>query len=83
MLKPRYFLTFCFLKRSLNLNNEALTGKHLALPSPFVLKLFLSPRRPTLAVGEGERLRNTSLITWGVDAPLFMHPQRDPSSSYS
>lgn len=52
MLKPRCFLTFCFLKRSLNWNNEALTGKHPALPSLFVLRLFLSPRRPSLAAGE-------------------------------
>lgn len=52
MLELRCFLTFCFLKRSLNLNNKALTGKHPALPSPFVLRLFLSPRRPSLAVGE-------------------------------
>lgn len=33
MLEPCCFLTFCFLKKSLNLNNEALTGKHPALPA--------------------------------------------------
>lgn len=87
MLEPCCFLTFCFLKRSLNLNNEALTGKHPALPA-LCAETIPVPKesQPGCWRVREAMLGNTSPITRGASAPPFSHPptpQRDPSTSYS